>query len=93
MTLRLLCILSATIGAESPVPGITAATGNGALTAAVDAQGRVAACRWPAPSHFSQLGSGSDGGSNRGLQWAIDVDGSIHWLLPEEFTKLIANDQ
>lgn len=63
---------------------LTAAAGNGGLTASVDSFGRIAVCRWPSPGHFDHVTSHVlENESGRGLGgacWAVRFDDSTFWL-------------
>ena len=48
-----------------------AVTGNGGLTVELDPSGKIIACRWPRPSHFSHIPLAEDEMAPPGLQWAV----------------------
>ena len=82
----LLLLLACAAGADSPDPGApTAYAGNGALSAAVDAGGRVVSVQWPRPGEHDQVWNpGPDGlAEPAGLAWGVDTGGGTRWLHTE----------
>lgn len=59
-------------------------TGNGGLTVELDASGQIVACRWPSPSHFSQIPLSMENQKTPeippGLGWAVRIDERLTFL-------------
>ncbi len=71
--------------------------GNGGLTVAVDASGRIVVCRWPGPGDANQIrrtSYESTDGRGCGLAWGIPLPERVLWLGadPQKVTQHYADD-
>ena len=59
---------------------VSAMTGNGRLTVALDAAGRIVSFRWPSPGLYEHgLNSANGYAEGRMLAWAVDDGDALHW--------------
>ena len=54
--------------------------GNGRLTATINVRGSLVECRWPAPSHFSQIDHTRPKMGRRTPGWGVRLGGQTLWL-------------
>ncbi len=72
----------ATYGVFGGVDSV-AASGNGRLTIAFDAYGRLNLCRWPNPTSPNQVTYTRSAQAAGGAKWALDDGDGVRWLIAD----------
>jgi hypothetical protein len=74
-------VLAAAAGADAAP---SAYAGNGALSVALDAGGRVVSVQWPRPGEHDQVRNpAGSAGDAAGLTWGVDAGNGLRWLHTE----------